>query len=169
MNENERIVCEFLRKIAPSREWEYLGEVEHYWIGELCDELNRQLEAENAKMQKVCKRMRDHIKDSCDVCDEYYCSSWDEDNECCVFDTYMRELGVEVNDQRNIGGTTDDLLPCPFCGGEAQRDSNNAHNGDRMDDFLWFAVYCPTCLCASTPSFDTPDEAVAAWNRRAES
>ena len=56
------------------------------------------LQSENAKLQKVCKRMRDHIKDSCDVCDEYYCSSWDEDNECCVFDTYMREIGVEVPD-----------------------------------------------------------------------
>lgn len=50
---------------------------------------------QNAKLQKVCKRMHDLIKDSCDVCDEYYCSSWDEDNECCVFDSYMRELGVD--------------------------------------------------------------------------
>lgn len=52
---------------------------------------------QNAKLQKVCKRMHDHIKDSCDVCDEYYCSSWDEDNECCVFDSYMRELGIEAD------------------------------------------------------------------------
>lgn len=57
---------------------------------------NDRLKAENAKLQKVCKEMHDHIKDSCDVCDEYYCSSWDEDNECCVFDSYMRELGIEV-------------------------------------------------------------------------
>ena len=55
MNENERIVCEFLRKIAPSREWEYLGEVEHYWIGELCDELTEQLKAENAELRKELK------------------------------------------------------------------------------------------------------------------
>ena len=52
MNENERIVCEFLREIAPSREWRYLGEVEHYWIGELCDELNEQLKDENAKLRE---------------------------------------------------------------------------------------------------------------------
>lgn len=52
MDENERIVCEFLRKIAPSREWRYLGEVEHYWIGELCDELNKQLKDENAKLRE---------------------------------------------------------------------------------------------------------------------
>lgn len=50
-------------------------------------------ESNVAKLRKLIRRMRDHIKDSCDICDEYYCSSWDEDNECCVFDTYMRELG----------------------------------------------------------------------------
>ena len=55
----------------------------------------REMRAENAKLRKVCKRMHDLIKDSCDVCDEYYCSSWDEDNECCVFDSYMHELGVD--------------------------------------------------------------------------
>lgn len=55
----------------------------------------REMRAENAKLRKVCKRMHDLIKDSCDVYDEYYCSSWDEDNECCVFDSYMRELGVD--------------------------------------------------------------------------
>lgn len=53
MNENERIVCEFLRKIAPSREWEYLGEVEHYWIGELCDELKKPLKDENTKLREL--------------------------------------------------------------------------------------------------------------------
>lgn len=56
----------------------------------------RELRAENERLQKVCKEMHDHIKECCDVCDEYYCSSWDEDNECCIFDTYMRELGVGV-------------------------------------------------------------------------
>ena len=61
----------------------------------------------------------------------------------------------------------DELKPCPFCGGEAQRDSNNAHNGDRMDEWEWFSVYCPNCFCAQTPQYKTPAEAIAAWNRRA--
>ena len=56
----------------------------------------RELIAENERLQKVCKEMHDHIKESCDVCDECYCSSWDKDSECCVFDTYMRELGVDA-------------------------------------------------------------------------
>lgn len=63
MSENERIVCEFLRKIAPSREWEYLGEVEHCWIGELCDELNKQLKAENAKLRDENVKLRELIWD----------------------------------------------------------------------------------------------------------
>lgn len=50
---------------------------------------------ENDKLRKLVKRMHRHIKQTCDVCDEYYCSSWDEDNECCVFDVLARELGVD--------------------------------------------------------------------------
>lgn len=56
------------------------------------------LEAENAKLRKLVRRMHDHIKESCDTCDEDYCSSWDEDNECCVYDTLAREVGVEVDE-----------------------------------------------------------------------
>lgn len=50
------------------------------------------------RMRRVCQEMHDHIKANCDVCDEYFCGSWDEDNECCVYDSYMRELGIEEND-----------------------------------------------------------------------
>lgn len=57
MDENERIVCEFLREIAPSREWRYLCEVEHCLIGELCDELNKQLKTENAKLREEFDKM----------------------------------------------------------------------------------------------------------------
>ena len=51
-----------------------------------------------AKLREVCKKMHEQVKHNCDFCDEYYCSSWDEDNECCVYDTYMRELGIEVSE-----------------------------------------------------------------------
>lgn len=63
----------------------------------LCDE-NDQLKAENAKLRNLVKRMHDHIKESCDMCDEYYCSNFDEDNECCVYDTLAREVGIEVSE-----------------------------------------------------------------------
>ena len=66
----------------------------------LCDE-NDQLKADNAKLRKLVKRMHDHIKESCDMCDEYYCSNFDEDNECCVYDTLVREVGIEVNECAN--------------------------------------------------------------------
>lgn len=35
MSKMEGVVCKFLRKIAPDRDWMYLGEVEHAWIAEL--------------------------------------------------------------------------------------------------------------------------------------
>ena len=57
---------------------------------------NMDYHRENAKLCKVAKTMYDHIKETCDICDEVYCGNWDEDNECCVFDTYLRELGIEV-------------------------------------------------------------------------
>ncbi len=59
MSENERIVCEFLRKIAPSREWEYLAEVEHCWIGELCDKLNKSPKAENDTLEAENEKLRE--------------------------------------------------------------------------------------------------------------
>jgi hypothetical protein len=56
------------------------------------------------------------------------------------------------------------LLPCPFCGGEAEL-SNVCG--------MYF-VACRGCrannslkCCACTYGDKTPDEAIAAWNRRA--
>lgn len=74
----------------------------HYRISQkntvLTQEQTREVIEKVDLMRRVCVRMHEHIKQTCDVCDEYYCSSWDEDNECCVFDTMLREvLGVKVN------------------------------------------------------------------------
>lgn len=100
MNENERIVCEFLREIAPSREWRYLGEVEHYLIGELCDELNKQLNAENAKLRELvwdyehCSMHAD-----CDRCEYDGTTSTHCPLSPCFPDIdELRELGVEVDE-----------------------------------------------------------------------
>lgn len=123
MNENERIVCEFLRKIAPSREWEYLGEVEHYWIGELCGELNRQLKAENVRLRRELEavgtaaylygrgdlkaentKLREMVRDykrcmdaNCDSCEYYGKQSTHCPLSTCFPDVdELRELGIEV-------------------------------------------------------------------------
>ena len=56
----------------------------------------RHLADENRKLRELVKRMHGHIKENCDTCDGWYCSSFDEDNECCVYDTLAREVGVEV-------------------------------------------------------------------------
>lgn len=56
----------------------------------------RHLSDENAKLLEAVKRMYEHIRQTCGECDGWYCSNFDEDNECCVFDTLVRELVVEV-------------------------------------------------------------------------
>lgn len=48
------------------------------------------------------------------------------------------------------------LKKCPFCGGEAEI------AGDKI-----FWVICKECT-AETKCFDTREEAIEAWNRRAE-
>lgn len=99
MDENERIVCEFLRKIAPSREWRYLGEVEHYWIGELCDELNEQLKAENAKLRDALKVLM--MGTNVELCahrgepDCKRCSMHHGKDGCTVVDA-MELLGIDM-------------------------------------------------------------------------
>lgn len=55
------------------------------------------LQADNAKLRELVKRMSDRVKYECRCC-SVFCSDWDEDNECCVFTTLMRELGVEADD-----------------------------------------------------------------------
>lgn len=53
-----------------------------------------------------------------------------------------------------------ELKKCPFCGGEAKI------MGVGRDDICKF-VYCGECL-AETGAYDTTEEAIEAWNRRAE-
>ena len=52
-----------------------------------------------------------------------------------------------------------ELKPCPFCGGEAEIE---------MDDcWYWnYHVFCQECKIG-TDYYDTADEAIEAWNRRA--
>lgn len=69
-----------------------------------------------------------------------------------------------------------ELLPCPFCGGEAKLhdglviipviDENGAYiDADVEDTPAW--VECAACG-AATDGVDSADEAISAWNRRAQ-
>lgn len=49
-----------------------------------------------------------------------------------------------------------ELKKCPFCGGEAE-----------IAGYKIFWVICKECT-AETKGFDTREEAIEAWNRRAE-
>ena len=53
-----------------------------------------------------------------------------------------------------------ELLPCPFCGGEAHIVGG--------DDFFYNVVQCCNCHATASGRYETEAEAIAAWNTRAE-
>ena len=53
-----------------------------------------------------------------------------------------------------------ELLSCPFCGSEADVID--------YDDECWVAHQCMNGTSVETDSYETVDEAIAAWNTRAE-
>jgi len=57
------------------------------------------------------------------------------------------------------------LLPCPFCGGEA----DISDEGEGTEPYRFWA-YCTNgkCFVEGTPAFETENEAIEAWNTRAE-
>lgn len=60
------------------------------------------------------------------------------------------------------------LLPCPFCGGEAEYYKRYIGYGSSgLGAHDWFSVKCEKCRTKSD-EYKTEAEAIAAWNRRAE-
>ncbi len=78
----------------------------------------------------------------------------DEDSRCCSVCNFTKVIPARIVLSRHDG-----LLPCPYCGGSAII-REKEESGE-----LVFTVMCAECT-ASTASFDTPEDAAAAWNRR---
>ncbi|WP_196601576.1 Lar family restriction alleviation protein [Pectinatus frisingensis] len=61
---------------------------------------------------------------------------------------------------------SDKLKPCPFCGG-----TPNMHNDDnkhpKFSKVVFWQIYCLDC-CTSTGWYNSTNDAVNAWNRRAD-
>lgn len=72
---------------------------------------------------------------------------------------------------------SDELLPCPFCGGEAELERSNERfeygTGGPNSVMEWgYYVYCTKCgagIAAVDVPPPSPEEAAKEWNRRAES
>lgn len=54
--------------------------------------------AENAKLRDAVMDMYAQIKQTCDICDGDFCFNYDEENDCCRFDTMVDELGIEASE-----------------------------------------------------------------------
>ena len=48
-----------------------------------------------ASLEELVEQTVAQITETCDVCDGDYCTNFDEDNECCVYVSRARELGIE--------------------------------------------------------------------------
>ena len=57
---------------------------------------------------------------------------------------------------------TDELLPCPFCGGQAETLTANSMHGGYL-----FGIMCNDCRSRGDV-YDNEAEAIAAWNSRAD-
>ena len=53
-----------------------------------------------------------------------------------------------------------ELLPCPFCGGEAE-----TLTAESMNDGYLFCIMCNDC-CSRGDVYDNEAEAIEAWNKR---
>lgn len=55
-----------------------------------------------------------------------------------------------------------EIKQCPFCGGEAVLLQSGKHFNK-----VWFRVVCKNDCCEQMYQYDNTDEAIEAWNRRA--
>lgn len=73
----------------------------------------------------------------------------------------MWKKRIELRMGRTDGIMTE-LLPCPFCGGEAEMLTAESMNGGYL-----FGIMCNDCRSRGDV-YDTEAEAIAAWNTRAD-
>lgn len=70
---------------------------------------------------------------------------------------------------------TNELKPCPFCGGEAElfesEESDDVYDPDTLGflDTYYVTVHCVICRsCGIEGIYNSQDKAIEAWNTRAE-
>lgn len=62
---------------------------------------------------------------------------------------------------------TERLLPCPFCGGEAEHKMYLWGHNTKSNEPIWrFYAYCMRCGAMTDNMFETKNKAIQAWNKR---
>lgn len=72
----------------------------------------------------------------------------------------VSEDGVSMTQSQDSRPVSQELLPCPFCGGEAEIEPKNWAGRDFM------GVFCKECLIFQDGRSSTDAEAIALWNTR---
>ena len=106
------------------------------------------IDKETFTVSVVCPKC--HEREYASLVDDV-CSAWNDEQaykEC------------HTNDGELIAPEEINLLPCPFCGGEAYMTKWGV-----TDEF---SVFCREC-CAGVEDLKSPQDAMAAWNRRSAS
>jgi Lar family restriction alleviation protein len=86
--------------------------------------------------------------------------------EFCMFDCpYQQSQSKTAPRGKEPGKMSDELLPCPFCGGKNVTLGTFSHSMPREPTWR---VRCADCACESG-HFSVGMDAFAAWNRRAQS
>lgn len=93
------------------------------------------------------------------------------DKTICFTETLVRSIyqgkeymlgDVIESGENETMSNTEKLLPCPFCGGEAELHIKKGFNGE----IVFVFVGCNNCQ-SSTRTYSTETGAVEAWNKRA--
>ena len=62
-----------------------------------------------------------------------------------------------------------ELKPCPFCGGEAKIMTHESYVPESWRSLVGvYGVVCTSCRAGGYQFWDTEEQAIAAWNRRAD-
>ena len=85
------------------------------------------------------------------------------DNHCVMCGSYLADTGRMVCEKCEKQPT--ELKPCPFCGGEA-RIINNVFQD--LWDISCIDGFCYAHLSSDEARYYELDDAIEAWNRRAE-
>ena len=114
------------------------------------------------------EELQERIQRGKELCDKWVKSINDLEERASSVDEFpqlWRENESTENDSIPTFETSyvdeEELIPCPFCGGEPWLEQTEYSSGD-----TWYSPQCSNCKCMWGESYETKEEAVFVWNER---